>query len=160
MICSRCKRECPAEDFAIRNGKPTKTCAACRATAARKRVRIWERRALDPAYDEHVRAHSRNYWRRKREEIYGLDQGQLDRLTAEQDGRCAICRRTPDEVACQGKTGEVLHVDHNHETLVVRGLLCKKCNSLLGMVDDDVDRLMAAVAYLLQHQNVLSGAQV
>ena len=39
-------------------------------------------------------------------------------------------------------------IDHNHETGAFRGVLCLKCNSLLGMASDSVDVLYAAVKYL------------
>jgi hypothetical protein len=46
-----------------------------------------------------------------------------DRLLAEQDGHCALCETTP-------KTRR-LHIDHDHATGRVRGLLCFRCNNAL-----------------------------
>ena len=54
-----------------------------------------------------------------------------------QNGRCAICReKTP------------LVIDHNHKTGKVRGLLCYKCNSGIGLLQDKVINLVRAVDYL------------
>jgi len=39
-------------------------------------------------------------------------------------------------------------IDHDHKTGIIRGILCKDCNLILGWVKDDPDRLRAMVAYL------------
>lgn len=102
----------------------------------------------DPVYAAKVRAWGRDCRRRARDEKYGLEPGTVDRMFAEQDGRCKICRRTADEVGAKGRNGERLHVDQNHVTGEVRGLLCKKCNSAIGLMGDDPQLLAAAVDYL------------
>lgn len=58
-------------------------------------------------------------------------------MLAEQDGLCAICREAPAE-----------HVDHDHKTGRVRGLLCFNCNGALGQFRDRADLMLRAVAYL------------
>lgn len=66
-----------------------------------------------------------------------------------QNGRCAICA-TELELTAVGRL-ETAHVDHDHETGLVRGLLCHHCNSGLGYFHDDPDLLKKATAYLLLH---------
>ena len=87
---------------------------------------------------------------RKRKSRYGVDGGTYAAMLVEQGGACLICG--------DRRVHEALVVDHCHDSNGVRGLLCRKCNSGLGMFDDDPDRLLAAAAYLLQHSNVLGGA--
>lgn len=70
---------------------------------------------------------------------YGLTVTAFDAMVATQGGRCAICRRVPDER---------LHIDHDHETGAIRGLLCASCNRGLGLLGDDEARLEAALAYM------------
>ncbi|WP_409071688.1 endonuclease VII domain-containing protein [Burkholderia pseudomallei] len=62
----------------------------------------------------------------------------------EQGGVCAICKRAPSGRGIAA----VLHVDHDHTTGIVRGLLCTRCNRALGAFDDDPQRLIDAAAYL------------
>ena len=69
---------------------------------------------------------------------YGLEPAEFFRLLHEAGGRCQVCG---DETAS-------LHVDHDHQTGKVRGLLCSHCNLGIGHFRDDPDRLRAAIAYL------------
>ena len=75
--------------------------------------------------------------------LYGLTQEQYEQMLAGQGGHCAICSRTP----AQEKKG-VLHVDHDHVTDRVRGLLCSNHNTALGLCHDKPEDLRALAAYL------------
>jgi hypothetical protein len=68
---------------------------------------------------------------------YGLTLEAFDALLESQGGGCAIC----------GKL-DVDHVDHDHRTGRVRGILCFRCNVAIGQMDDDPERLLAAASYL------------
>ena len=73
---------------------------------------------------------------------YGITSEDYNEMFAEQEGKCAICGRH------QSEFDEALHVDHDHETDDVRGLLCKGCNYGLGNFQDDVMLLIKAIGYL------------
>lgn len=75
-------------------------------------------------------------WRRKK---LGVDNDTYNRMVAAQDNKCAICNRSD---------GKALHLDHCHKTDTARGLLCGRCNRALGFMDDDIERLKAAIEYL------------
>ena len=77
---------------------------------------------------------TRNYHLRRR---YGITAEHFDQMFAEQGGLCAICREAPAE-----------HVDHNHRSGRVRGLLCFNCNGALGQFRDRGDLMVRAFAYL------------
>ena len=73
---------------------------------------------------------------------YGLTEMSLRDRMDEQKGCCSICRRSLDH------DGKTFHVDHCHTTGLTRGLLCCKCNHLLGHADDSVDTLYRSIFYL------------
>ena len=72
---------------------------------------------------------------------FGMTEEEYQRRLREQGGRCAVCKRPP-------KPGKSLHVDHDHETGHVRGLLCFSCNAALGHFQDDLARIDAALIYV------------
>ncbi|MGE0844214.1 MAG: endonuclease VII domain-containing protein [Candidatus Nanopelagicales bacterium] len=75
---------------------------------------------------------------------YGLTPETYEELRAAQEDRCAICRTdTP------GGRGELWHVDHDHATGAVRGLLCHMCNVGIGNLRDDPAILRRAADYLI-----------
>lgn len=76
---------------------------------------------------------------------YGITVEEFERRRVEQGGACAICLIVPIKV--EGKP-EPLHVDHDHETGTIRGLLCGPCNTSLGGFKDDPAVLQAAIDYL------------
>ncbi|WP_130418421.1 endonuclease VII domain-containing protein [Edaphobacter modestus] len=53
----------------------------------------------------------------------GITAEQYEKMLADQNGRCAICKTSKF-----GGMGKRLHLDHNHETNEVRGLICSGCN--------------------------------
>ena len=104
----------------------------------------------------HDRAHRRNRWKNYSKETkrklnlkkalrrkYGLEIRQLERTYIDQNGLCAICQ-SPGSFRGPG----CLVVDHDHVTSVVRGLLCSRCNWLLGFVRDNKNLLKSGYEYL------------
>lgn len=75
--------------------------------------------------------------------LYGITVDDYDAMLDRQNGRCAICRT--DKV---GGNATRWHIDHDHTTGTVRGLLCMKCNLGLGYFGDDHRRLIDACIYL------------
>lgn len=69
---------------------------------------------------------------------FGIDGAEYSRMLEAQGHACAICRQP--ESAIHHRSGEVraLAVDHDHETDAVRGLLCRDCNTLLGLAHDQL----------------------
>jgi hypothetical protein len=72
-------------------------------------------------------AHRRAYQRQWR---YGIEPAEYDRINDEQRGLCALC----DLPATEAPKGS-LHIDHDHATGRIRGLICLRCNSALERVE-------------------------
>lgn len=73
---------------------------------------------------------------------YGITLLEFEILLELQGGGCALCGTTD-----QRGLG-THHVDHDHETGKVRGILCHDCNTGIGSLGDDPARLRAAAEYL------------
>ena len=109
------------------------------------------RMETDPEYVEYQVARRRVYRKAhaeraeayRRKHLYGLTHDQYVAMFAAQGGRCAICASPHAK----------LHIDHDHATGQVRGLLCRACNHLLGNARDDADLLTQARFYLLQDRS-------
>lgn len=68
------------------------------------------------------------------------------KLTKLQAHKCAIC--------CGNSGVRRLHIDHDHNTGKVRGLLCGKCNRALGYLNDNKELLQKAIAYLENNRHI------
>lgn len=77
---------------------------------------------------------------------YGLTWEDYIKLLEDQDYGCAICK-----IAEADTPHKRLHVDHDHETKVVRGLLCHNCNVGVGHFRENPELLDKAIAYLEDH---------
>lgn len=133
-ICPRCKEHKPPSEFYRRkDGSIHHYCKKCNSEYSAQ----WQRdnpRDKDKVLDAH------------RKRTYGVVDGQVESIRKKQGKRCAICRRRETD-------SETFHLDHNHETGAVRGLLCRSCNSGIGFLNDSIELLYAAIDYLEEYQN-------
>lgn len=82
---------------------------------------------------------------------YGLGWSVFESMYVDQEGCCLICGNTMHVLGGVGDSSACC-VDHDHGTGQVRGLLCRKCNSLIGLADDQIDQLKKAIEYLTLFQ--------
>jgi Recombination endonuclease VII len=136
-FCSGCWGQVPSEGFSPDRDSDRNRCKKCRSEFLTQQYRTSEEFRLKHRQDN-VR---RNY---------GVTREQYNSLFESQGGKCAVCGKPPDG----SKKGNYLHVDHDHETGEVRGLLCSRCNRGMGHFKDDVAVMLAAAEYLTRHQIV------
>ena len=164
LTCGRCGEEKPNEAFSPSNRTRTspwwRSCYkaynaerwAARTTDERERAaerqRRWkaEHREELAAYYRDWNAARPGYKRANRVlREYGLTIEQVEQMEVEQGGVCAICQQPPSG---RGRNGARLHIDHCHATGRVRGLLCSPCNTALGQLADDPERMQRMIDYV------------
>jgi hypothetical protein len=158
-ICSRCKQDKSISEFGVRKNRPgglQSTCRSCnrelsrdwRSANPRKVAVAAKLYKADNA--EKLAKYDQTYWSENKAKLaadarlrkYGISQEQFDELLKTQNGQCAVCQMNFADA------NKAAFVDHCHATGRVRGLLCTKCNSGIGLLGDTLERLEAAVAYL------------
>lgn len=118
-------------------------CDRCRKRRLAAQAQEYRKRNPEKVAAARVR-NSRKYYLKSN---YGITPDQFAELFRVQKFRCAICRAK--------KPGPMdWHVDHNHDTGVVRAILCGRCNIGLGAFHDDADLLRAAARYIDLHRQL------
>lgn len=125
-----------------------KTCSKCIVTKPESAFGVDSRRkdGLNPQCKEcrsaSYKAKYADVASKRLKRKYGITQEDFDQMFAEQWGCCKICG------IHQEHHRRTLSVDHCHATGTVRGLLCDNCNRGLGFLNDNIERLKAAIRYL------------
>ena len=154
--CRVCKNELPNERFSVtkkadKSGVVREyldtTCMVCRR----------QKYLAKPGKRELHRQGTKNWYRDNPEKAksqrlkrYGIDLDGYNALRKQQNYCCVICEVHETEVS-QGRAttpDTALHVDHDHATGKVRGLLCTNCNIILGKCYDKIETLNKAIQYL------------
>jgi hypothetical protein len=129
-VCSKCKTRKPIYDFNKNRSKKdglSSQCKLCISKCGRKP------RSKQKKFETNLKYR------------FNLTLEQYDKMYDAQDGVCKICKGV-------NKDGRRLAVDHDHKTGKIRGLLCVKCNRLLGLAGDSVISLTRAINYLVSNQ--------
>ena len=131
--CIRCKEDKPFDEFYInrrRKDGRNSYCKECEKLYRREYYK--ENKHIKDAYD----------YRKK----YGTTIDEVHENLKRQEGQCYICKKD---------ISETFHIDHNHDTGKVRGLLCSNCNTGIGLLGEDLDALKRAIRYLQEHKWVM-----
>jgi hypothetical protein len=136
--CTICKAEKALFDFPMRKthrpGKPVSQCTACRV-----------------AYNKEYRAKNKDRVleierKSKLKMTYGITVEQYDALLTRQNSKCAVCAAKKP-----GGRTKMFFIDHCHNSGKVRGLLCMRCNTGLGLFLDNPKFLSNAISYLKEN---------
>ncbi len=122
-ICKKCGKEKPRSEFYFDNTTKdglSSYCKSCNSIGA---------------------------WERTLHHKYNLTVKQYELMLKSQNGVCAICGQ-PETREDQNGRIKRLGVDHDHSTGDIRGLLCNKCNRMLGEFGDNSELLKKAALYL------------
>jgi hypothetical protein len=162
-ICNFCKTWKPFSDYAkSKTGHMglSAVCRDCENKKARERYakndilsrRKEKKRIYDKERRERLRAEGKlkkldpEVQREKAmKHKYGITIKNYEDMVEAQNNKCAICSARGEEE----RNGKLV-VDHCHASGKIRGLLCNKCNLLLGHADDTIERLERAILYLSQ----------
>ena len=123
--CAKCKQNLPLDKFVVDKTRKDGFHSYCRICKG-KQDKEWIKNNQEKFRESH------------RKNAYGITSNEYNTMLTEQEHKCIICQQqmvTP-------------HVDHDHNTGKVRGLLCMQCNTALGKFKDDVDTLQRAIDYL------------
>lgn len=131
IVCKRCKTPRDPLDFYFSSTSSTGRRGVCKF-CDRKRSKL---RKLS----------NRKSWLQS---CFGLTEHEFDSLLREQNEQCRICDVTLTKFKSESGKSKTAHVDHCHTTGKVRGLLCGKCNSAIGYLQDDPKLLRKAAEYL------------
>ena len=132
-VCNELKEETELYKCGRKGGNPEARHTECKECA---KTRIKATRDPERARDAHLR---RNY---------GITLADFNRMVLSQGSKCACCGTDKPG----GKHNQWM-VDHDHVTGVVRELLCKDCNIVLGLVEDSPEHLQRLIAYVAKHTN-------
>jgi hypothetical protein len=149
--CKRCSLDLPLNAFSKDRSKSDglqRLCKTCDLKKARKYYNENRTKVLS-SYKTRITKMTNRYTRVKKK--YNLSPFQYDSLIINQESKCAICGL---------KSITHLSVDHDHNCCgsnnscgkCVRGLLCNRCNLGLGSFNDDLNRLLKAIDYLMNYK--------
>jgi hypothetical protein len=136
--CTKCRVEQPLSSFYFNTHRKiyNSWCRKCHSDDARVRRKAWT--------PEQNSAYLR---RQNLKHGYGITVEQYDEMFRSQGGLCAICGFPETAKRSTGRTTN-LAVDHDELTGRIRGLLCGRCNTGIGLLRHDKARLRAAIDYL------------
>jgi hypothetical protein len=117
----------------------------------------WRMKNLEKEKARQAAYYQENKTEQRRRDLksrYNLSLEEYEKMYEDQEGRCACCGKTEQELKEQYSSSihSKLCVDHDHDTGKVRQLLCHKCNTFIGYLETRQDILGKAFEYIERHR--------
>lgn len=155
--CLKCGALKEFSEYHAKRGKPQPQCKACRAKymsklyadnrerERKKRKEYYEKNKLAVSIKGKAdrRANPEKYRLERKLKKYNLTKEDYEKMLEDQNNVCLLCFNlfvgTP-------------HIDHCHDSLVVRGLLCGQCNTGFGLLREDVAIFERCIAHARKYK--------
>lgn len=177
--CSHCKSEKPISDF-YKNNKtkdgysyPCKSCIKIYQNKTKKHLKDYYKKYYEQNKKKLVQKYKKYYIKNRTKLLkqsknyhlshknkyknnrllknFGISLKEYKRLLKNQKSVCAICGKKEINLGFHGKIKN-LSVDHDHNSKVIRGLLCDNCNHGIGCFKDNIKIMKKAIKYLEKHK--------
>lgn len=153
--CPKCELKKTLSEFSRDRHKKGGRCSWCKECIRNKKAK---NHTKEKSYRDSYYQHNKErllLWQKERNlskpefrrnnyllSTYGITIEDYNKMFEQQNGCCAICNKHQSEFKNR------FHIDHNHITGKIRGLLCQKCNHGLGLFQDSSEILVIASEYL------------
>ena len=138
--CTKCGENKESCEFRVRGKSLFSWCKKCESIANNARRIPKEKKTKITKTTEEIKLAAKIRMLKYR---YDITLEEYEAMYANQNCKCAICKK---DYQLGGSKG--LYVDHDHKTMEVRGLLCNKCNSAIGQLQECKHILTEAIKYL------------
>lgn len=157
--CSKCKKIKVLTEFYLRTGTELfhSQCKECEKEASkewylknpeyrREKTKLWRDKNKDRVREYKIKNKMKMYFTDSKRK-YGITEERFNRMLSQQKNKCCGCGM----MFKFGDKNTTPNIDHCHKTGKIRGLLCRRCNSVLGYFKDNPKPLIKLARYLKCH---------
>ena len=144
-VCPKCSVVKKITDYTFKNIALNLRHSRCRECSRAADRAVYSLKKSNGTLKPNTRVSPNKKVNQQRYEIkrYGITVEEYEDLILKTNGQCYICDAPPPN-------GKRNHIDHDHVTGKVRGILCYRCNHAIGLFKDSPTLLLKAKAYLLE----------
>ena len=156
-VCRGCNKNLDISEFYIQKKRKDGSilyknyCKKCHNESNYKKYHSLtseEKKKRNKRYKENVGAEYHRNWKLQKQ--YGITLEDFNNMIEKQDNKCYICDTVFAEPSSR-TFQNTPNVDHNHETGKIRKILCRDCNTMLGLAKENIQTLHNAIEYLGEH---------